>query len=205
MLVDESICDCCQTDVAIASSGPVVVYRDRTSEEIRDIYVTRLVNGEWTPGAPCTRRRLDDAGLPGQRPGRRGGGPGCDSRVVYGRARRPQGPGGVFRPTRVRPLGLPTRVDDGNPLGRVDVVRLRDGSALVAWMERGPEVAEIRVRRVTPDGGASSAAVVTTTSSGRDSGFPQMIQDATGRIVFAWTQTGDARQIRMARTMEAFE
>ena len=78
-------------------------------------------------------------------------------------------------------------------------------SAVVEWMERGPEVAEIRVRRVSPDGGASSAAVVTTTSSGRDSGFPQMIQDQAGRIVFAWVQTGEPGQIRMARTQETFE
>ena len=30
-LVDELICDCCQTDIAVASSGPVAVYRDRSS------------------------------------------------------------------------------------------------------------------------------------------------------------------------------
>ena len=204
VLVDESICDCCQTDVAIASSGPVVVYRDRTSEEIRDIYVTRLVNGEWTPGAPVHEDGWMMPACPVNGPAVAA----VDRDVTVAWFTAGQDDPRVqvaFSSDTGATFGLPTRVDDGNPLGRVDVVRLRDGSALVAWMERGPEVAEIRVRRVTPDGGASSAAVVTTTSSGRDSGFPQMIQDATGRIVFAWTQTGDARQIRMARTMEAFE
>ena len=38
-VIDERVCECCQTDVAIASSGPVVVYRNRTESEIRDIYV----------------------------------------------------------------------------------------------------------------------------------------------------------------------
>ena len=35
-LVDEIVCDCCQTGVAVSSHGPIAVYRDRTVEEIRD-------------------------------------------------------------------------------------------------------------------------------------------------------------------------
>jgi hypothetical protein len=41
VLVDDLICDCCQTDVAMTPSGPVAVYRDRSVDEIRDIYLTR--------------------------------------------------------------------------------------------------------------------------------------------------------------------
>ncbi len=32
-----------------------------------------------------------------------------------------------------------------------------------------------------------------------------MIRDGRGRIVFAWTESGEARDIRMARTIEALE
>ena len=203
-LVDESICDCCQTDAAMTSLGPVVVYRDRTNEEIRDIYVTRLVDGKWTPGTPVHEDLWVIPACPVNGPAVAAmdqdvavawftGGQ-DDPRVQV-----------VFSGDTGETFGLPTRVDDGNPLGRVDVVLLRDGTAVVAWMERKSEGAEVRVRRVTPEGGASSVAVVTTTSPGRDSGFPQMIQDAKGRIVFAWTQTGDASQVRMARTVESFE
>jgi hypothetical protein len=38
LLVDGLACDCCQTDVALTSEGPVAIYRDRTAGEIRDIY-----------------------------------------------------------------------------------------------------------------------------------------------------------------------
>lgn len=48
--IDALICDCCQTDVAITAEGPVAVYRDRTVDEIRDIYVTRYVDGRWQAG-----------------------------------------------------------------------------------------------------------------------------------------------------------
>ena len=49
--VDDGICDCCQTAAAVTSDGPVVVYRDRTPNEIRDIAIVRQVNGAWTPPA----------------------------------------------------------------------------------------------------------------------------------------------------------
>lgn len=49
-LVDELVCDCCQTDIAVTSSGPVAVYRDRTIDEIRDVFVARFVEGKWLEG-----------------------------------------------------------------------------------------------------------------------------------------------------------
>ena len=31
-LIDNMVCDCCQTDVAVSSDGPIAVYRNRTSD-----------------------------------------------------------------------------------------------------------------------------------------------------------------------------
>lgn len=50
--VDDLVCDCCQTDVAVSSRGPIAAYRDRTAEEIRDIYVTRFADDAWQAGSP---------------------------------------------------------------------------------------------------------------------------------------------------------
>src|SRR3954470_5212336 len=36
-VVDARVCDCCQTAMAMTPRGPVVVYRDRSANEIRDI------------------------------------------------------------------------------------------------------------------------------------------------------------------------
>ena len=49
--IDLSTCDCCQTDATLTSRGPVVVYRDRTEKEIRDIYTTRFNGKKWTTPA----------------------------------------------------------------------------------------------------------------------------------------------------------
>ncbi|MGH9174897.1 MAG: sialidase family protein, partial [Vicinamibacterales bacterium] len=49
--VDLRVCECCPTAVAVTSEGPIVAYRDRSPNEIRDISISRLVGGQWTPPA----------------------------------------------------------------------------------------------------------------------------------------------------------
>lgn len=46
--LDPRACDCCQTDAAMTARGPLIVYRDRDGDEIRDIVTARLDNGTWT-------------------------------------------------------------------------------------------------------------------------------------------------------------
>ncbi|WP_117880738.1 hypothetical protein [Aureibaculum luteum] len=47
-LLDTKTCECCQTSAAITNNGPIVVYRDRSDEEVRDISISRFVDGSWT-------------------------------------------------------------------------------------------------------------------------------------------------------------
>jgi len=202
VLVDDRVCDCCQTDVAVSSSGPVVVYRDRSEEEVRDIYVTRLVDGQWTEGMPVHRDGWVIPACPVNGPAVAARG--NDIAVAWFTAVGDEPKTQVaFSTDGGVQFGDAIRVDDGRPLGRVDVLWLDDGSALVMWLERRPRGGEILVRQVWPDGRVGDEAVVTTASAGGDSGFPQMIQDGMGRLVFAWTQTGQDRRVRVARTREA--
>jgi hypothetical protein len=48
VLLDPRVCDCCQTSAAITSDGAIVVYRDRSEKEIRDISLVRFHKGRWT-------------------------------------------------------------------------------------------------------------------------------------------------------------
>lgn len=50
--LDASTCDCCQTDAVMTAKGALVVYRDRTPQEIRDIYTTRLDGTVWSAPKP---------------------------------------------------------------------------------------------------------------------------------------------------------
>ena len=40
--IDDRVCECCPSAAAVTADGPIVAYRDRTADEVRDIYVSRL-------------------------------------------------------------------------------------------------------------------------------------------------------------------
>jgi hypothetical protein len=206
--VDDRVCDCCQTAVAMAAGGPVVAYRNRTPDEIRDIYVARLVDGRWTTPRPVYNDGWRIAACPVNGPAIAADGDrvvvawftgAADTARVH-LAFSDDG-GTTFRP--------PTRVDNGSPAGRVDVVLQPDGSALVSWLERtaatpaqgGGEGAEVRVRRVRSDGTLGQWATVARSTAARASGFPQMVATARGEVFFAWTAPGDPSEVRVARAI----
>lgn len=198
-LVDGRVCDCCQTASAMTSEGPVTVYRNRSQEEIRDIYVARMSGGEWTEGRPVHDDGWEIAGCPVNGPAVVAEGmlvavawftaAGDVPRVKVAFSRD----GGAT-------FAEPVIVDDGNPAGRVDLV-MDDDAVLVSWLERtGGEDAEIRVRRVAVDGTATSSASLVASAAGRASGFPRMIPTGTGELVLAWTDlAGEAPQVKVER------
>jgi hypothetical protein len=47
-VIDKRVCECCQTSAAATPDGVLVVYRDRSDEEIRDISLVRYSNGSWS-------------------------------------------------------------------------------------------------------------------------------------------------------------
>lgn len=197
-LVDGRVCDCCQTDVAVAASGPVAVFRDRTEEEVRDIHVARMVDGRWTESRPVHRDGWRVEACPVNGPAIDAAGErvavawftaaGDTARVSVAFS---SDAGATFSP--------PTRVDGGDPVGRVDVRLLGDGRALVAWVENvGAAGSEVRARVVTPGGEIAAPIRIAATSGERASGFPRMAPDEGG-MVFAWTEPGKPSHVRVAR------
>jgi hypothetical protein len=43
-VIDNKVCDCCQTDAVVTDNGTMVVFRDRSDEEIRDIGFAHLLS-----------------------------------------------------------------------------------------------------------------------------------------------------------------
>ena len=79
-------------------------------------------------------------------------------------------------------FGKPIRIDEGAPVGRVDVVLKEDNQAMVSWIEG----TKIKVRNVKPDGSMDPALIISSTSNSRSSGFPQ-ITYAKKKLIIAWT------------------
>ena len=64
-------------------------------------------------------------------------------------------------------------MDEATPVGRVDASILTDGSALVSWLERTAQGADIKVRRIRPDGSHDQAIALAKSSVTRVSGSPK--------------------------------
>lgn len=195
-LLDARSCDCCQIASAPTAKGRVIVYRDRTGEEIRDIVIVRNEGNGWTEPVVIHNDNWHYAGCPVNGPSVATHG----DTVVVSWFTAANDTAKVLVATSVdggANFGPPVRVDDGDPLGRVSIVFDRAGDAVVGWMERiTPQTAEVRVRRVT-NNVALPAMVVATTSSARQSGFPHLA--VVGDTLFvAWTAVSPALQVRMA-------
>lgn len=197
--LDERTCDCCQNAAAMTSAGPVIAYRNRTADEIRDIYVTRRVSGKWTTGAAVHDDRWKIAACPVNGPALSARGPRVALAWFTG-ANDSARVNVAFSSNAGAQFSAPVRVDDAKPAGRVGVAMLTDGDALVTWVERiGGDTAAVRVRRIGEDGTRGSAVTIASSSAARASGFPKLA--VTGSTaMFAWTVPGRPSMIRVART-----
>jgi hypothetical protein len=195
------VCDCCPTAAAATSRGVIVAYRDRSAAEVRDISLTRFEKGRWTAGTPVHADGWQIPGCPVNGPSLSAIG----SRVALAWFAAPESNAHVSVALSTdggATFGRAIRVDDGLPLGRVDVESLPDGSALVGWLEYVKEVsgaADFRVRRIGADGARGSAVTIARVTSDRASGHPRMAR-AGDQIVLAWVAVGvnKATQVRVA-------
>lgn len=194
--LDERVCDCCPTSAVRTRNGALVVYRDRSQEEIRDISILRFQDGLWLEPQVLHKDNWKIAGCPVNGPAIAA--QGANVAVAWFTwANETARVKLTFSNDEGKEFGKPIIVDDGEPIGRVDTVILQDGSALVSWMEATGDNAELRVRRVHPDGAKNESITVTKSSKERASGMPRMVNRGD-EIYFAWTQTGKPSIVRTA-------
>jgi len=195
-VLDPRVCDCCQTDAAVAEGATVVVYRDRSDAEVRDMSVVRFADGRWSEPRLLARDGWEISGCPVNGPAiaasERGvavawyTAPGEKARVKV-----------AFSADSAKTFGTPTVVDDGRPIGRVDVLLLDQERALVSWLEQGEKGTELRVRRVSADGTRGRALTVADSSAARSSGFPRMVRSGN-EAVLAWRDAAEPPRVRSA-------
>jgi uncharacterized membrane protein YfcA len=195
-VLDARVCDCCQTDAATAAGVTVVVYRDRSEKEIRDMSVVRFADGRWSAPVALAHDGWEINGCPVNGPAiaaDRANVAAAWFTAAAGTARVKV----AFSSDAGTTFGPPIVVDDGRPAGRVDVVALEDGAALVTWLEQTDKGASVRARRIASSGARGEAIVVADSSAARSSGFPRMVRSG-GEITLAWTDPADPPRVRTA-------
>jgi len=183
--LDSSVCDCCQTSITYTDKGPLVVYRDRSEKEVRDIYMTRSINNVWQAPTPVYN----------------------DGWVIYGCP--VNGPKVVsnsnnvavswFTVSNEKPtvnlsfsesygssFGNPIKINDHDPIGRVDVAFLNDQEVLVSYMEGDDVGTYLRIKKVSIDGKVSEPITISKIDSGRNTGVPQL-EILNNEIFIVWT------------------
>jgi hypothetical protein len=189
--LDTRTCDCCQTSAAITDNGPVVIYRDRSETEVRDISIVRYVDNQWTDPKSIFTDNWKINGCPVN-------GPRCEAInntlaiAWFTLANNTPEVKVVFSADGGETFGKPIRVSGEETIGRVDLVLLDEATAVVSWMEGSA----IMVTKVYANGKYDTPVQVSESSSSRSSGFPQIARSGAA-VVVAWTDD-ETRTIKTA-------
>jgi hypothetical protein len=186
--VDLRVCECCPTTAAVTSDGPIVAYRDRSGHEVRDIYVARFEQGQWSTPAPVHADGWKIPACPVNGP--RLSASGRQVALAWFTVHDEVGHAYLaFSRDAGRTFGAPIRLDWTAAIGRVDVALLGDGSAVATWIEFANERSTFVTRRVDPTGARSPVTVVAPVAAARASGYPRVARHGH-ELVFAWTDSG---------------
>ena len=191
--LDAMTCDCCQTDVAMTARGPLLVYRDRTAEEIRDIAVTRQESGTWTSPHVVHDDHWKMPACPVN-------GPSVSARgndVLAGwytaandmpmlKLARSNDAGDSF--------DAPVTLDQGDAVqGRVHVAFDKD-AAWALWLREDAQGQSLQLARYAPDLSRElqRIEVARLQGRGRGTGFPKLALE-NGAVHVAWTDIVDGK------------
>jgi len=189
--LDATTCDCCQTSIAKTTEGPIVVYRNRSEGEIRDIFITRYKDGIWEKPRPVHNDGWVINGCPVN-------GPkvvvnSTNTAVAWFTAAEGKPKVNVsFSKSDGIDFKSPIQLNDFNALGRVDVAFLNSSEVLVSYMELDDDATYLKIKKVSIDGKVSEAKTIAVIDEGRNSGVPQL-EIMKGNVFLAWTHTVDGK------------
>ena len=193
--LDPRTCDCCQTGAAITARGPLLVYRDRDGDEIRDIVSTRFDKGTWTPPRKVHDDRWKMPACPVNGPALAA--QGNDAWVAWYTA------AGDVPKVRLAhssnagdSFSAPRELDSGLQVqGRVGMAAAGD-EAWVNWTREDAAGQSLWLARYSADLGKElqRVRIAVLQGRGRATGFPQMVVgNGVGHLV--WTDVAQGKPV----------
>lgn len=200
-LLDAAVCDCCSTTAVATPEGPLVLYRDRTPDEVRDNFAVYRTAAGWSDPYPVHRDGWTIPACPVNGPVAAASGQTVWTAWFTGAGGEAKVLAAVSHDGG-RTFGAPVTIDGDGPLGRLGMALLPSGeSAVVSWTASAGERAAIHLRRLGPRGAPGPVVAVAQTDASRASGVSR-VAVYRGDLVVAWVDAagGEAdRRIRIAR------
>lgn len=196
-LIDDSVCDCCPTSLVKTNDGAMVAYRNRTDDEIRDIYISSFDGIEWTDPKAVYNDNWKIAACPVN-------GPKLavkDSMIAIAwHTAADDNPvaKAVFSVNGGSSFSEPVIINNKKSLGRVDVA-IHNSKTYVSWMEEDTTKTNLQLMYLDSDGKQSEPFTVSKINGARQTGFPQM-ELLGDDLIFAWTDIDQSQsQIKTVR------
>jgi len=174
LMIDDRVCECCQTDITISPCGAFVVYRDRSPDEIRDTYYAQYTGKEWSEPKPLYQDKWKINGCPVN-------GPQIDNNNGIIAA------AWYSESNNLRKVQLSISNDCGNTfsdpfilsegekaMGRLDLKVSYKGTIYISYMEESIDTADIIICAVNKDGKILNRTIVGQNVKSRKSGFPRL-------------------------------
>ena len=200
--LDHRVCDCCNTATVVAGDRTMVVYRDRSEAEIRDIYfVLADRRGEWSAPRPVHDDNWQVTGCPVNGPAVAANARGDIAVAWYTAAEgRPRIQFARYDSLTER-FATPLVLAADDPLGRVDIRIAEDGTAYVLGMTTAAQSdqSELMLWRID-DRDAVTAGRVGAMSGARSSGFPRLALSGDSMWI-AYTDTEQERVVLIKRPL----
>ena len=186
IMLDDMVCECCPTSAVNTIEGPLIAYRDRSMDEVRNIQLA-FVNGTrlqypinedgWViPGCPVNGPKMavngDKVAIVWYTA------PNYEPKVNMAFSKD----GGIS-------FGNPIQIDNGYAIGRVDVLWLDKESVIVSWLEEKSDNGELILKSLNAENGSISFQTSFPINSGRGSGYPKLAK-TDDRVFITWTKTG---------------
>lgn len=194
--IDPRTCSCCQTDAVRIGDRTLLVYRDRSATEIRDIaLVERAGSDPWSTPQIVHNDGWQISACPVNGPAITANGK--TALIVW--------------PTLAKaPLAVHYRLRTGTQfgprftleqgeavLGRVDASAADDGGFAISWIGAGKAGTAIKLAEIDSDGSLRRIREIAALAAGRDVGFPRIVWYRGAHFV-TWTEWISAGKTQIA-------
>ena len=190
--VDEDTCTCCPTAIVKTTAGAVAAYRSHNPEEIRDIKVARLADGNWQTPHTVHDDEWKINGCPVNGPALASNAKRVAIIWFTGANDKPavkyaisDDQGSTFQ----APITLDMSNGENRSVGHVAVTLLDDGSAIGIWLRHQDSGTSIVGERIANSGQRSGTFTI---ASGAETGlsYPR-VQRLGNQLIVSWSgETG---------------